>query len=325
MVWLRALASDGPERRTREARRIEQRKGRVLRDRYVTAVPRLGAVALAALAAVAALVLAGGAPAAQEGPQVPDRQLTAMSYNIHHGVDANENLDLDRIAGEIRRQDAEVVGLQEVDRHWSARSDFEDQARELAAELDMHYVFGANLDRDPAEPGQPRRQYGTAILSEYPILESVNTPLPRPEGGEQRGLLEALVNVRGLPVRVYNTHLQHDSAVERSAQVETIMQRVGEFEEPTVLLGDLNARPEAPELAPLFTRFDDAWIEGGSGPGYTISSAAPYARIDYALVSPDIAVTQARVPRTLASSDHLPVVAELLVPGERAGVGRRGG
>lgn len=292
-----------------------------MKDRVVTAVPRLGVVAL--LAAVAALVLAGGAPAAQEGPQAPDRPLTAMSYNIHHGADAEENLDLDRIAGEIRRQDPEIVGLQEVDRHWSGRSDFEDQARALAAELDMHYVYGANLDRDPAEPGQPRRQYGTAILSEYPILQSANTPLPRPEGGEQRGLLEALVNVRGVPVRVYNTHLQHDSAIERSAQVEAIVQRVGEFEEPTLLLGDLNARPEAPELAPLFARFDDAWIEGGSGPGYTISPAAPYARIDYALVSPDIAVTRARVPRTLAS-DHLPVVAELLVPGESVGLGRRG-
>lgn len=293
----------------------------LLRDRFVIA-PRFGMVALATLVAVAALVLAGGA-AAQEGAQASDRPLTAMSYNIHHGADAEENLDLDRIAEEIRRQDTEIVGLQEVDRHWSGRSDFEDQARELAAELDMHYVFGANLDRDPAEPGQPRRQYGTAILSEYPILESANTPLPRPEGGEQRGLLEALVNVRGVPVRVYNTHLQHDSAVERGAQVEAIVQRVGEFEEPTLLLGDLNARPEASELAPLFARFDDAWVEGGSGPGYTYSSAAPYARIDYALVSPDVSVTRARVPRTLAS-DHLPVVAELLVPGESVGVGRRG-
>lgn len=279
-------------------------------------------LALATLAAVVALALAGSAPAARETGEssAPDRRLTAMTYNIHHGADAGENLDLERIGGEIRRQDAEVVGLQEVDRHWSGRSDFEDQARELAAELDMHYVFGANLDLDPAEPGQPSRQYGTAILSEHPILESENTPLPRPEGGEQRGLLEALVNVRGVPVRVYNTHLQHNSAVERSAQVAAITERVGEFEEPSLLTGDLNARPEAPELQPLFSRFDDAWAEGGEGPGYTISSAEPYARIDYALVSPDISVTQARVPQTLAS-DHLPVVAELLVPGERVGVG----
>lgn len=243
-----------------------------------------------------------------------------MTYNIHHGADAGENLDLERIEGEIRRQEAEVVGLQEVDRHWSGRSDFEDQAKELAAELGMHYVFAANLDRDPAEPGQPRRQYGTAILSEYPILESENTLLPRPEGGEQRGLLDALVNVEGVPVRVYNTHLQHDSVVERSAQVQAIVERVGEFEEPTLLTGDLNARPEAPELALLFTRFEDAWAEAGDGPGITISPANPYARIDYILVSPDISVSEARVPRT-AGSDHLPVVAELLIPGDEVGVG----
>lgn len=290
----------------------------------VTTTSKRLSACLMALIVAAAVALASGTSAAQERPHAPDRPLTAMSYNIHHGADAKENLDLERIAAEIRRQDPGVVALQEVDHHWSGRSDFEDQARELAAELEMHYVFGANLDRDPAEPGQSRRQYGTAILSEYPILESQNTLLPRPEGGEQRGLLQALINAKGVPVRLYNTHLQHDSAVERSAQVEAITEHIGEFEEPTLLMGDLNARPEAPELQPLFTRFDDAWAEAGQGPGFTISPANPYARIDYVLVSPDISASKARVPRTLAS-DHLPVVAELLIPGDRVGFeGSRG-
>jgi endonuclease/exonuclease/phosphatase family metal-dependent hydrolase len=284
-------------------------------------------LAAALLAPVAALLLllalASFGSEADARPKAPDRGFTAMAFNIHHGVGVDGRLDLDRTAGVIRAADAEVVGLQEVDNGWFERSAFQDQARELADRLGMHYVYAANLDREPLEPGGKRRQYGTAILSEYPILESENTLLPRPEGGEQRGLLEALINVRGVPVRVYNTHLQHNSAAERTAQVAAIMSHVGESEEPTLLVGDLNARPDAPEMQPLYTRFEDAWVEGGEGPGYTYPAEAPDRRIDYVLVSPDVSVREAHVPRTLAS-DHLPVVAEVEVPGEAVGIGRSG-
>jgi endonuclease/exonuclease/phosphatase family metal-dependent hydrolase len=97
---------------------------------------------------------------------------------------------------------AEVVGLQEVDRHWSERSNFV-------------------------------------------------------EGGEQRGLLEAVVKVRGVPVRVFNTHLQHNSQVERLAQIDRIRTIVAEGNESVVLVGD----------------------------GYTYGAATPHARIDYVMTS----------------------------------------
>jgi endonuclease/exonuclease/phosphatase family metal-dependent hydrolase len=274
--------------------------------------------ALAVIAALALLAVALLPPGAGAEPQAPDRELSVMTYNIHHGVGEDNELDLQRIADEIRSSGANVAGLQEVDRHWSARSDFVDQAQWLARELNMHVVYGANLDRDPLSPGQPRRQYGTAILSDYPILSSRNTLLPRPQGGEQRGLLEAVVNVRGVRVRIANTHLQHNSAVERTAQVERIMELLAGSREPVVLLGDLNARPDGPEIAPLYTRYDDAWDEGGAGDGFTFSAADPRARIDYVFVSPLIAVESATVLDTLAS-DHLPVVAELELPGRLVG------
>ena len=270
--------------------------------------------------AVALLVLALGAGPASAAPK--DRQLTVMSYNIHHGRGEDDVLDLGRIAAVIRAEDVEVVALQEVDNHFGARSEFRDQAQELARSLGMHFNYAANLDVDPLEPGAPRRQYGAAILSEFPILESENLLLPRSSTrNEQRGLLEALINVRGVPFRVYNTHLQHNSSLDRTLQVQAIVEEVEEERGPHALLGDLNARPGAPELAPLFPRFNDAWTLGGEGEGFTLSASNPYARIDYVLVSPDIGVEGARVPPTLAS-DHLPVVAELSLPGSEVGVGR---
>jgi endonuclease/exonuclease/phosphatase family metal-dependent hydrolase len=277
---------------------------------------------LAVVLAALALFAPGAAHAGNE------RELTLMTYNIHHGVGVDDRLDLKRIAHLIRAQDAEVVGLQEVDRHFDARSDFQDQARLLARMLRMHHVYGANLDFDSFEPGQPRRQYGTAILSRFPILDHENTLLPKFEGSEQRGLLEALVNVRGVRFRVYGTHLQHNSPTPESGQAQRQLQVAAILAEtaesagrPHALVGDLNAQPQSLEMQPLLDPFEDAWSLAGEGDGFTIPSTGASARIDYVLVSPDIEVDRALVPSSLGS-DHLPVVAELELP--RRGVLRSG-
>lgn len=266
---------------------------------------------------LAAPAAAGPGPA---GPSAPDRPVRVMSYNIHHGVGVDDRLDLARIAAEIRDSDADIVGLQEVDRHWGERSAFADQAQELARMLHMHVVYGANLDRDPLNPGEPRRQYGTAILSDAPIHEWRNTLLPRTGNLEQRGLLEALVTVRGVPVRVFTTHLQHNSQAERIAQVAAVRDIIGVPRESVVLTGDLNARPDTPEIAALTEDLVDAWAEAGVGDGYTLSATNPYARIDYVMHSADVVARTAAVLST-DGSDHLPVVADLELPGDKVGAG----
>ena len=236
--------------------------------------------------------------------------LTVVSYNIRQGRDVEGVLNLDRTAAVIRAQSPDLVALQEVGRHWSADSDFRDQPAELERLLDMASVFGANLDRDPPKPGAPRRQYGTAILSAWPLLDSANTLLPRTStDNEQRGLLRADVEVDGVPLRIYNAHLGV-SAEDRRLQVAAILDEVGAASPPHVLFGDLNARPSAPELAPLFERLRDAWTVAGDGDGFTFPASEPKARIDYVLVSPHFEVRHVSVP-ALPGSDHLPLVGEL--------------
>ena len=284
--------------------------GRALRLAVVAAL----ASALATTPAITTAATASAEPAA------PDRAVRVMSYNIHHAQGVDDRLDLERIAAEIRDSGADVVGLQEVDRHWGQRSDFVDQAGELARLLHMHVVYGANLDLDPLDPGQPRRQYGTAILSDAPIHEWRNTLLPRTGNLEQRGLLEALVTVRGVPVRVFTTHLQHNSQAERIAQIAAVREVIGAPRESVVLTGDLNARPDTPEIAAITEDLVDAWAEAGVGNGYTLSAENPYARIDYVLHSGDVVARTAAVLST-DGSDHLPVVADLALPGDRVGAG----
>jgi endonuclease/exonuclease/phosphatase family metal-dependent hydrolase len=276
---------------------------------------RVPAAVLLLLALVATVVAGTGTAAGVPGAP-PPRPLRVATFNIHHGVGIDGVLDLARIAATIERTGAEVVGLQEVDRHWSERSNFVDQATWLADVLDMDLAFGANLDLDPPAAGAPRRQFGTAILSAHRIRATTNTLLPRPLGGEQRGLLEALIKVRGIPVRVFNTHLQHDSQVERLAQVARIREVLATTEESVVLLGDLNATPDTPEIAGLTDRLVDAWVTAGVGDGFTFDAATPHARIDYVMSSDNVVARTAAVVTTDAA-DHLPVVVDLALPGKR--------
>ncbi|MGW0698548.1 endonuclease/exonuclease/phosphatase family protein [Streptomyces sp. NPDC002867] len=261
---------------------------------------------------VAVLTLASTAVVPTSPAATPSRDLTVATYNIHHGADAHDVLDLERIADVVRDSGADVIGLQEVDRHWSSRSEFVDQAGRLADRLDMHVVYGANLDLDPAQAGQPRRQYGTAILSRFPILDSRNTLLPRPEQGEQRGLLEADIMVRGTIMRFLNTHLQHTSQAERLAQVDAINDIVDDSDRPTVLVG-LNAAPGTTEIAAATKHLDDTWLAAGRGDGFTYDSLNPHVRIDYVLVFPGIDARRADVLPTHAS-DHLPVRVDISLP-----------
>ncbi|MGI9623284.1 MAG: endonuclease/exonuclease/phosphatase family protein [Acidimicrobiales bacterium] len=266
------------------------------------------------LVVAATLAIAAAACVPPPPPPVPEGQeIVAMSFNIHHGVGIDAVLDLDRIAATVSRSGAEVIGLQEVDRHFAERSSFVDQATYLADSLGMQVVFGANLDLDPLNPGQPRRQYGNAILSRFPIISWSNTLLPLLPGGEQRGLLEATLDIDGVQLNAYSTHLQHDSQEPRVAQVDAITELLAASKASVLLLGDLNATPDTPEIATMVDELTDTWVEAGVGDGFTYSTTNPSVRIDYVLTSADIAARTAAVV-TSDSSDHLPVVATVVLP-----------
>jgi endonuclease/exonuclease/phosphatase family metal-dependent hydrolase len=79
-----------------------------------------------------------------------------------------------------------------------------------------------------------------------------------------------------------------------------------------LLLGDFNAQPDDPELAPLWTRLTDAMTVVGQRTTPTWPADTPTKRIDYVTYSTGsgIRAVDAHVPDTLAS-DHRPVVTDL--------------
>ena len=96
-----------------------------------------------------------------------------LSYNIQYGFGADGHYDLTRAAKVI--DGADIIALQEVERHWS-RSNQDDQPALLEALLPHHYTaYGPAFDMDASTHDgtrviNRRRQFGTMILSRWPIL-----------------------------------------------------------------------------------------------------------------------------------------------------------
>jgi endonuclease/exonuclease/phosphatase family metal-dependent hydrolase len=254
-----------------------------------------------ALAAVAAVSLAGFLPAA--GAEEPGAgQLRVLTWNIHSG-------NPDRLAEAIEASGADVVALQEVDAY-RERSGCRHQAFEIAERLGMYVRLGANI-RSGEECGNGRQAlYGDAVLSRYPILEWRHSLLPN-GGGEQRGMVETLLDVDGRRIRVVATHLEYGSVSEREAQAHAVVEHLEHSAEPVVVMGDLNGEPDDSGLAPLRDAFTDAWAAAGDGDGFTNPSRAPQRRIDYVFVR-GATPTGAEVQDSTAS-DHLAVRADLVL------------
>jgi endonuclease/exonuclease/phosphatase family metal-dependent hydrolase len=274
------------------------------------------------LAAALALALAvPSASAAASGHQHGHGvALRVMSYNILHGAGTDGVFDLARTAAAIRAQHPDVVGLQEVDQHWDARSDFVDEPAALAKALHMQVFFGAIYDLPPLTAGAPNRRYGVAILSRYRIVRAVDheitrlsTQVPNPTPAPAPGFPEVVVRVRGVLVHVFDTHLDYraDPSV-RQLQVEDTVRIMRAAGGRQVLVGDFNATWDAPELAGLHDILTDAWAATGQPGGETYPAEAPDVRIDHITYTRGIAVRAAAVPVTLAS-DHRPVVADLVL------------
>ncbi|MEH7011736.1 endonuclease/exonuclease/phosphatase family protein [Neobacillus niacini] len=244
-----------------------------------------------------------------------ETNIKVMTFNIHHGG-TDPIFDLKRIAVLIKTSGADIIGLQEVDNHFSERSNFQDQAKWVANYLGMHCAYGVNLDYDPLQEGEGRRQYGTAVISKYPILSAENhllTTIPYPENPtEQRGLLETVINVRGNHVHFYNTHLDDQRADQRELQIKEIHDIANQKEGTSIFVGDFNATPESAEILKMTAQYKDAFAEIGQNNNFTFPADKPDSRIDYIFTSEDVKICTGEVINTNVS-DHLPITAELVL------------
>jgi endonuclease/exonuclease/phosphatase family metal-dependent hydrolase len=258
------------------------------------------------------------------GPDQPPIPVRLVTYNTHHGVGDDGRHDLPRLATVLAAADADVICLQEVDRHFGPRSENVDQALLLARALDMQLAWGPAIDEP--RPGGQRGEYGNALLSRLPILVSDVHRLPG--GGEPRCALRTMIELDGGALWVTTTHLSRKSG-DRAAQAAAVADLHTAPMETGVVVGDFNTSPDAPELAALREKFADAWElanerDDRSGwrfwqhdEGHTHPARSPHRRIDQVWVTQGVDVAAAQVLDGAGASDHLPLMVDLEV---RSGV-----
>jgi len=228
-----------------------------------------------------------------------------MSYNIHHGEGLDQRVDLERIVKLILEARADVVGLQEVDRGCT-RTQRRDLPAELARLTGLQVVFEKNI---PYQGGE----YGNAVLTKFPIKHSKNTHYQMLRPGEQRGVLQLVLDVRGREVLFMNTHIDYrpddSERVMNADELKAIVATAGAM--PVILVGDFNSVPGSRTHEKMKAFLADTWELVGQGPGLTLPVLKPTKRIDYVFISaPRIQPLKMEVLHS-AASDHLPVVAEL--------------
>jgi endonuclease/exonuclease/phosphatase family metal-dependent hydrolase len=178
--------------------------------------------------------------------------LKIASYNIAGG---NYDKELSAIAEDIVNCGADIVGIQEVDM-FADRSGNIDMLDIIAKKAGFEYkLFVKAINIRGGE-------YGTSIISKYPIVESEIIPLKSFEGGprkiEDRSVGATVIDVLGEKINFLNTHLSFefdDAIIYHFDQVAEILEKYDSY----IITADYNTNNFS-----LFDKFHDSKIVNGS-------------------------------------------------------------
>lgn len=178
--------------------------------------------------------------------------------------------------------------------------------------------FAAALGLAVASSHRPFNRVRNAVLypASWRLLQMDVRDLRREGRTLRRGLVAAhLRYAPGERLVAVAAHLGL-SARERRLHARELTDLLAAVDGALVLGVDLNEEPEGEAARWVAGRLYDAWPAGGEGSGVTFPARAPASRIDYLFVGPGVRVDAAWV-RPAADpppSDHLPVLAEVMLP-----------
>ena len=101
---------------------------------------------------------------------------------------------------------------------------------------------------------------------------------------------------------------------DQSDEAAALLERVGRFEDPTVLTGDFNSTRDTALHVGLRRHLVDSWARSGEGTGATTEALGWLPlRVDYVYVTPQKITPIATRSPEVQCSDHRPVVADLSI------------
>lgn len=254
--------------------------------------------------------------------------LRIATYNIAKGVSGlGGQLRVHELRHALTAIDADIVFLQEVqdrnERLAARRADYPagGQTDFLAGEGYAHSAYGMNAV-------YPHGHHGNAILSRLPIEHHLNHDISDHQL-EKRGLLHAVVRLRGHELHLINVHLGLFKG-SRRRQAEFMIDFVRSempADAPLVIAGDFNDWQRRVDLMLRdelgLTEAASAHDQGGllgrllpgrvARPARTFPAFMPWLTLDRIYLR-GFDIASARVPRGLAwarRSDHAPLIAEV--------------
>jgi endonuclease/exonuclease/phosphatase family metal-dependent hydrolase len=248
------------------------------------------------------------------------------TFNLLNGTSpVDGRVDVERLRTAIRGLDADVVGLQEVDR---------DQPRSHGLNLTAEVAAAAGAADwrfEPALVGTPggtwraavdgevagEAQYGVGLVSRWPVTSwhvvrlaaaRLRSPVVLPGSrrviwlrDEPRVALAAVVRTPAGPLTVATTHLSFVPGW-NGVQLRTVTAALSALPGPRVLLGDLNMPGPVPR-----------WLTGWSALARTPTYPAwePRVQLDHVLGSGALPGVRAVGTPELPLSDHRALLVEL--------------
>lgn len=224
-------------------------------------------------------------------------ELRVLTYNVHGRKD-----DRRVLAAEVRRLDPDLVIVQEAPRRFRWRHGCAD----LAHSFGMLVVVG----------GLP--SLGNLIVStlRVKVLQTWCVRYPLTPGRHLRGAAFARCAVGGTEFVVSGSHLATDP-VERPAQAARWKAELSAVDAPLIVGADVNEGPDGLAWRTVADGLVDTAGEADRNTP-TFPALGPRHRLDGLFVTPDIEIRRHEVVATEATrhaSDHLPVLAELTLPG----------
>jgi endonuclease/exonuclease/phosphatase family metal-dependent hydrolase len=234
-----------------------------------------------------------------------------MTWNIQHGTTAYGAYDLSSQAQFIASQRPDVVALQEVETWDENQPQRYKQLLEQYTGNSWTVVWAPVINSSGTE--------GNVILTRLPV-SSQNAYQMHANGDysalySNRSVAQATVNVGGVDVNVFSTHLDYYNTGDRTTQEQQLMSWALNFGGPRLVSGDFNSWWGEYWITNMQTQYTDTWqdVTGSNQNGYTVNNAV---RFDYIFRSMDggwrATPTNVYVPVT-SLSDHNPVVADYRV------------
>jgi len=240
-------------------------------------------------------------------PKAAGRHLRLVTYNIHRCRGMDGRTRPDRIVDVIASLDADVVALQEV---WGAGPDEDGQAAYLGARLGMGWVMQTTRQLR-------NRAYGNVVLSHHPIRSDWTCDLSVARC-EPRGCQRVDIDVDGQVLHVFNVHLG-TAVLERRNQAPRLASFVSDasVRGPKVLLGDFNEWMKGLATKTLSEMLDSVDLTAYLKRRRTYPGMLPVLHLDHIYLAGGLTVHHVELPRTrktLVASDHLPLVADVVLP-----------